>query len=32
LFGDRAVVNCQTTEDPELDYLNTIARGVIPKA
>ncbi|HJZ60481.1 MAG TPA: methyltransferase domain-containing protein [Gemmataceae bacterium] len=32
LYGNRAVLNCRTAEDPELDYLHAIARGLRPKA
>ena len=32
LHGNRAVLNCRAVEDPELDYLHAIARGLRPKA
>jgi tRNA (mo5U34)-methyltransferase len=32
LHGDRAVLNCRAVEDPELDYLHAIARGLRPEA
>ena len=32
LRDSRAVINCRAAEDPELDYLHMIARGLRPRA